>query len=167
MVARPSFNSMYLKYQEFRGDPHPISGVSSQCAVRMSMSLSVVGLYSYKRFKSVVPDGATKEGWSIRAEELYQYLRHSSVLGPADLVPPSELWNKYGIVYLRNCWMRDGESEKGRSGDHFDLLYPQADGRPTILSARFYPADVSNSIIDFCRDGKARFWECPSGMAGF
>jgi hypothetical protein len=154
---------MYRKYQEFQSDPHPISGVSAQCAVRMSMSLSVVGLYSYRRFKSVVPKGATSQGWAIRAEELYQYLRNSSVLGAAELVAPASIRGKYGIVYLRNCWARSGEREKHRSGDHVDLLYPEpGSNRPVIVSAYFYPAHVSNAIIDYCRDGKVRFYECPA-----
>ena len=103
---RPNWWAMYRKYQEFQSDPHPISGVSARCAVRMSMSLAVVGLYSSQRFKSVVPKGATSKGWAIRAEELYQYLRNSSVLGEADLVGPASIRGKYGVVYLRDCWAR-------------------------------------------------------------
>jgi hypothetical protein len=154
---------MYLKYQEFRADPHPIAGVSAQCAVRMSMSLAVVGRYSQQRFKSVVPKGATSQGWAIRAEELYQYLRNPSVLGEAELVAPASMRGKYGIVYLRNCWARGGEKEKNRSGDHIDLVYPESGSqRPVIVSAFFYPAYVSNAIIDYCRDGRVRFYECPA-----
>ena len=162
-AKRPSFEMLWGKYQEFRHNPHPIEGVSAQCAVRMSMALSVVGLYSKSRFRSVVSQGATVEGWAIRAEELYQYLRNDSVLGPAERVPSSAIRGKWGIIYLRDCWMRSGQSESNRSGDHFDLVYPNGGEEgafPTIASARFYP-EVSNSIIDFCRDGKVRFWECP------
>jgi hypothetical protein len=127
------------------------------------MSLAAVSLYSRQRFLSVVTKGATREGWAIRAEELYQYLRHSSVLGPAELVPPSDVHGKWGIVYLRNCWARDSESDTNRSGDHVDLLYPNPGSDiPVIVSAYFYPAYVSNDIIDNCRDGKVRFWECPA-----
>ncbi len=161
---RPSFKSLWGKYQPFRGDPHPIEGVSAQGAVRMSMTLAVVGLYSAGRFRSVIPEGATVQGWAIRAEELYQYLRNETVLGPAELVPPSAIWGKWGILYLRDCWARSGQSEKYRSGDHFDLVFPnggEAGAYPTIASALFYRGEVSNSIIDFCRDGKVRFWECP------
>ncbi len=88
---RPNFLSLWGKYQDFRADPHPIDGVPAQCAVRMSMTLSVVGLYSKSRFKSVIPHGATVKGWAIRAEELYQYLRNTTVMGPAELVPPSAI----------------------------------------------------------------------------
>src|SRR3954447_15011138 len=58
-AKRPSYKLLWGKYEEFRSDPHPIAGVSAQCAVRMSMTLMAVGLYSASRFWSVIPKGAT------------------------------------------------------------------------------------------------------------
>jgi len=140
---------------------HP-DGDFFSCAIRVSMSLHHVGAFNKSAYKR---DGkkVSKHGWALRAEELYQWLRHHG-LGEAkqlaiSLTDWSNLPQKNGIVYLRNCFVRaTNTSGDVRTGDHIDL-YVDGQGMLSAMRWRTEFPDGPFGLMGNCRDGKARFWE--------
>jgi hypothetical protein len=152
----PSWEPMHKRFMKL--DMHP-DGNFFSCAIRVSICLHEVGKFNKAAYKKAGKK-VSKNGWAKVAEELYQWLRTS--IGEADqlAISPSDWSNlpqQNGIVYLRDCFIRKGESLAMRTGDHIDL-YVNGQG---MLSAIRWPDEFPDGpfgLMAGCRDGKARFW---------
>ena len=156
-MAKPRMQPMVAHYVKL--PKHPVAGWSVQCAIRMSMTLAHVGVYDSASYRRA--GYATDQGWALRAEDLYQWLRLKSSLGAAQIIrctSYSQVPLDHGIVYLRNCWRRSRRA-RTRTGDHIDFMLWHKTG-PRLLTAWRWPQDCSNDILYQCRDGKIRFWPC-------
>ena len=139
---------------------HP-DGDYFSCAIRVSMCLHNQGAFNKAMYKKSGRK-VSPHGWAMVAEELYQWLRHHG-LGAAEQIPitlddQTNLPQRNGIVYLRDCFVRSTDkSAEAKTGDHIDLY---ADGEG-MLSAVRWPTEFPDGpfgLVAGCRDGKARFW---------
>lgn len=155
MAYKPDFKVMQDYYRGL--EMHP-DGDYPSCAIRMSMTLAKVKVFDKAGYKKS-GRAVSPHGWALRAEELYQWMRSSSVLGAPTLLDDQNLPTAPGIVYLRDCWARNGEAENKRTGDHLDLYYLEGN-YACLMSGTLWPDHVSHEILQYCRDRKVRYWVC-------
>jgi hypothetical protein len=105
----------------------PPKGYENQCAIKVSVALhkSGVEMKSFKGKSRILIDG---KNTAAAAEDLSAWLK----LRPFCGLPPKpetitgkdweeNITGRTGIIFFKDYWMRDGETESNRSGDHIDL----------------------------------------------
>jgi hypothetical protein len=180
-MAVPTFSKLKAAYPNVM---HP-DGNFPSCAVRLSICLAKFNLYdstSFRRYGGAV----SNKGWAKAAEKLYRWLCVKSTLGACRTIPvkivsetasdkvhvldtdkavwhaASGLPKRNGIIYLRDCWVRDTDKAARRTGDHIDLYHYDSVSRSAFLvTSVLWPKKCNNAILLYPRDQKIRFWACP------
>jgi hypothetical protein len=129
-VERPDFALLQRAYEDYRQDSAPCkSGVTNQCAVRMSVALgrSGIDLLGFRNQRRVHRGRASCQlaiDHVLGARELADHLR--TILpapirftGPARAGARATLALRKGIVYFDNCFTRVPGGPQ--TGDHIDL----------------------------------------------
>ena len=129
-VVKPSYALMQRAYDDYRIDSAPCkSGVTNQCAVRMSVALLRCG-FSLDAFQPQArvhrnrPVCQLSVPHVLGAQELASYLRQmwgvpEQFRGAALASAQTSLQGRRGVIYFNNCFRR----ERGGPmvGDHIDL----------------------------------------------
>jgi hypothetical protein len=125
------------------------------------MCLHHAGAFNKHAYKHA-GNKVSKHGWAMIAEQLYQWERLHGLGRAQEIAVGGEDWShlpgQNGIMYLRDCWVRDyDKSDAERTGDHFDLYFVGQG----LVSAILWPEDFPSGpfgLIGSCRDGKVRYW---------
>ena len=162
---KPSFTDLLMVYQTYQPKQDLVNTYSNECAVRMSVALSLAG-FSFGNFpnKQRVKTGG-RTGMPVThvlgAEELANYLEQvwgkperfkGKTLGDA----ASEVDGRNGVIYFNNCFVRKDKS----AGDHVDLWW-SVPGKyfNQILGIGAGVEDHTSTRSLFRKADGVRFWQ--------
>ncbi len=159
---KPSFMDLYRVYNTYTSRQDLREGIANECAVRMSVALSLSG-FSFETFanQSRVRSGG-RTGLPVPhvlgAQELAHYIRtcwgYPDQLGLGHSAA-SSIEGRLGVIYFNNCFKRSGEAS--RAGDHIDLWTGQ-EYYNQILSLAAGVEDRSSTGSLFNRADRVWFW---------
>ena len=126
------FSTLWSNYPDDKPyiDPNtgkPPKGYENQCAIKVSVALqkSGVDMKSFRGNSRILING---KNTAATAEDLASWLKTHPFCGLPSIPETAtgkdwenKISGRTGILFFKDYWKRDGESEANRSGDHIDL----------------------------------------------
>jgi len=120
IMAKPSFINLWNAYPSVSSPCD--GGWDNQCAIRMSIALN--GEMSLKVNKSTYTEPKCAHDHARGAESLANWLE-TRLFYPLKIAGTAKareaLKAKTGIIFYKDCFARNGQSQENRTGDHIDL----------------------------------------------
>ncbi len=118
-MAKPGFLNLWSNYPDHTVK-QCVDGWDNECAIRLSITLNAEKSLTVN--KSTYTEPKCSHGHARGAESLANWL-YKKIGRPKIYTDPAkaktELVNKTGIIFFKDCFIRKGESR--RIGDHIDL----------------------------------------------
>lgn len=129
-----TFDKLWNNYEDIKGS-HPNNETnrdffSNYCAINLSHALQNTGI-TLNSFNGVTCWGCesieNNNQHAIRAQELADWLLHSNINGLSSVVTltgdnfKDYISGKKGIVFFKDYWQRETDTDTNRTGDHIDL----------------------------------------------